>query len=71
MQPAIVTPRNSPVPGSKVHVTGWRVEGVGMLVDLQNSDNSPYMGEALWYELDARKLADSGRSGTTTLAPLP
>jgi hypothetical protein len=58
MQPAIVTPRNSPFPGSKVKITGWKVENIGILVDLQNTENSPYVGENLWYELD--KWDESG-----------
>jgi len=58
MQPAIVTPRESPVPvhlyvpGCDVALTAWRVESVGMLVELVSSDNYPYLGDILWAELD-------------------
>ena len=58
MQPAIVTPRESPVPfhlyvpGCDVALTAWRVEGVGMLVELVRSDNYPYLGDILWTEFD-------------------
>ena len=58
MQPAIVTPRESPVPvhlyasGYDVTLTAWRVEGVGMLVEIVSSDNYPYLGDILWTELD-------------------
>ena len=57
MQPAIVTPPASPVPvqmyvpGSHVAITAWKVEGVGMLVELLSNDNYPYLGTTLWIEL--------------------
>ena len=51
MQPATVTPRNSPFPGSKIFITAWIVENVGMLVELVNPEWSPYLGDALWSEL--------------------
>ena len=51
MQPATVTPRNSPFPGSKISITVWRVENIGMLVEFVNADWSPYLGDTLWSEL--------------------
>ena len=59
MRPVIVTPRGSPVPevqmyvhGSYVAITAWKVEGVGMLVELVSCyDNYPYLGNTLWIEL--------------------
>ena len=55
MQPVTVTPRESPVhfpvPGSNILITGWRVEGIGMLVGLENCDYSPYLSHTLWNEL--------------------
>ncbi len=40
------------VPGSHVAITAWKVEGVGMLVELLSYDNYPYLGNTLWIELD-------------------
>jgi hypothetical protein len=54
MEPNRVTPRTSPQPWSSVYVSGWKVTGVGMIVDLENPDRSPYKKVHLWCELSRK-----------------
>ena len=55
MNAVVVSPHANPNPWDMVYVSGWKVTGVGILVDLSDPDESPYGNEHLWTELTKKQ----------------